>query len=276
MLTQLIILLNHIANALGGVLLAPVAWLPGWLSATIVGCLTGVLMLFVFKHTSNQKAIKRARDQIKANMLALSLFKDELRVSLRCQGRLLAGAFGLLRFSLVPMAVLTIPMILILGQLALWYQARPLVVGEESVVTVMLHDANAVDTISLAASDAAHIAVGPVRVPSKNMVCWNIIPKEAGLHELEFQVDGTTFTKELAVGSQFMPTSLKRPARHLNDALIHPRETPFPVDSVVQSIEVTYPERDAFTSGTNNWVIYWFLVSMVAAFAAKPFLNVNI
>ena len=68
----------------------------------------------------------------------LSLFKDDLKVSLKCQVRLLLNAFSLLYHALVPMAVLTVPMILLLGQLALWYQARPLRVGEESIVTVKL------------------------------------------------------------------------------------------------------------------------------------------
>ena len=140
MLTQLVIWLNHVANALGAVLLAPVRWLPGWLSATLIGVVTGVLMLIVFKHSSNQTAIRRTRARIKANTLALSLFKDNLGVSLRCQARLLGGAAMLLWHSLIPMAVLTVPMILIFGQMALWYQARPLPVGGDSIVTVRLAD----------------------------------------------------------------------------------------------------------------------------------------
>jgi hypothetical protein len=40
-----------VANALGW-LLEPVALLPGWLSATVLGAVSGVLLLGVFKHTS--------------------------------------------------------------------------------------------------------------------------------------------------------------------------------------------------------------------------------
>lgn len=278
MLTQLVIWLNDIANGLGSVALKPVQWLPGWLSATLVAAVTGVLMLVVFKYTSNQAAIKRSRDQIKANLLALSLFKDNLGVSLRCQLQLLLGAGRLVWHSLAPMAVLTIPMILMLGQLALWYQARPLSVGEESVVTVQLKPGvpGALGSINLEPSDAATVVTGPVRVPGKNMVCWNLMPKTSGQHVLNFTVNDVHFEKQLVVGGTFMPVSLKRPARNVNDVLLHPHESPFASDSIVQSIEVTYPDRDSFTSGTNKWVIYWFLVSMIAAFVAKPFLNVNL
>jgi hypothetical protein len=278
MLTQLLIWLNRIANAFGAILLAPVQWLPGWFSATLIGVVTGVVMLIVFKYTSNQSAIKRTRDQIKANMLALSLFRDNLWVSLRCQSRLLFAAVRLVWHALVPMAVLAIPMILILGQLALWYQARPLDIGEESIMTVQFKPdaAEAVDSITLSPSDAATVVTGPVRVPSKNMVCWNVMPTTNGRHVLNFTVDGRSFEKELVVGGAFQPTSLKRPSRDFGDLLLHPREPPFDADSIVQSIEVTYPKRNAFTSGTNTWVIYWFIVSMIAALAAKPLLNVHI
>ena len=59
-LTHLAVWLNALANALGRVL-APIAWLPGWLSATLVAAVTGVVMLIAFKYTSNQRAIRRAR-----------------------------------------------------------------------------------------------------------------------------------------------------------------------------------------------------------------------
>ena len=38
-----------LANALGGVVLAPIAALPGWLSATIVAAVTGVILLCCFQ-----------------------------------------------------------------------------------------------------------------------------------------------------------------------------------------------------------------------------------
>ena len=278
MLNQFLIWLNRMANAIGALVLAPVGWLPGWLSATLIGIVSGVLMLIVFKYTSNQNGIRKTRDNIKANTLALSLFKDNLWVSLRCQARLLAGALMLLVHSIVPMLVLTIPMILILGQMALWYQARPVQVGEEIVATVQLSDdgVDSMDRIELVDHEGMYVVSGPVRVPSKNMVCWNLKTKMDGTHLLSFNVGGDNFEKELVAGNQFMPTSIKRPGRNFGDLLLHPREEPFAQSSTVQSIELTYPERDSFTSGTNNFVIYWFIVSMIAAFAVKPFFDVNI
>ena len=68
--------------------------MPGWVSATVVATVTGVLLLAVFKYTSDQGAIKRVRNDINANLLALKLFKDSTRVSLRRRGGCFEVHFG--------------------------------------------------------------------------------------------------------------------------------------------------------------------------------------
>jgi len=268
-LAQLLIWLNSAANALGEWLLLPIAWLPGWLSATIVAVVTGVLLLAAFKYTSQQRAIKRVRDDISANLLALKLFKESAMVSLKSQGRLLIGAFWLLLFALVPMVVMFVPVLLILGQLSLWYQQRPLKVGEEAVVTVRLNSAAPMPEVSLRPNDAVETTIGPVRAQSKHEVCWNIKARERGYHHLAFQVGDQTIEKELAIGDGFMRVSAQRPGWVVKDMLENPREQPFRPDSLVQSIDIKYSERDSWTSGTDYWVIYWFIVSLLAGFCFR-------
>jgi hypothetical protein len=243
-----------------------------------VAAVTGVLMLVMFKYTSNQRAIKQARAAIKANLLALSLFKDSAAVTLRSQGRILVGAGTLLLLAIVPMLVMLVPMSLLIGQLALWYQARPLRIGEEVVVTLKLAEAKP-DAARLSANDGYDVSVGPVRVPSEHMVCWNVQARQPGLHHLAFDVGNERVEKELAVGDGFMPVSQSRPSWSWEEALLDPKETPFSPGSPVQAIEIEYPRRPSWT--IFGWVIsllmiYWFAASMVAAFLAKPFLKVNL
>ena len=235
-------------------------------------------MLVVFKYTSNQKAIQQARNGIKANLLALSLFKENMFVGLRCQGALLGFAAKLLAFSLVPMLVMFVPMSLLLGQLSLWFQVRPLKVNEEAIVSVNLQknqDAP-IPEVRLLENSAVTTIAGPVRVPTKQMICWRLRAIKPGLHQVQFEVAGQSVSKELAIGDSLMPSSLKRPAWNLVDVMLYPREEPFVQSSLVQSIEIDYPERSSWTIGTNTWLIYWFLISMVSALAARPWLKVHI
>ena len=275
---SLIVALNRLANLLAGWLLAPLAWLPGWLSATLIGAVTGVAMLLVFKHTSNQPAIKATRNQIKANLLALSLFRDSIAVGIRAQGRLLAYAARLLFLSLVPMAVMTLPMLVLLGQLGLWYQARPLHVDEQALLTVDLRPGHgeALPTVTLESTPAVRIVAGPVRIAVRDRVCWKVAATTEGLQELTVRVNDEAFTKQLAVGDGYMPVSQKRPERNLSEVLLHPREAPFDESSILRSIEVAFPERESWIAGTDHWLLYWFAISMVAALVCKPWLNVSL
>ena len=270
--------LSAAANALARFVLAPVGSVPGWLSATVVAAATGVLLLAVFKYTSAQGAIQRVRNDINANLLALKLFKDSTSVSLRAQGRILRGAFKLFALALVPMLIMALPVTLLLGQLALWYQARPLLVGEESVITLKLNgDASSNwPAVSLKPTDAVEVTVGPVRVQSKREVCWNVKARERGRHKLEFQVDDRIGAKELAIGDGLMRVSTQRPGWDWSAILLNPWEEPFRPDDPVRSIEMVYPERSSWTSGTDTWVIYWFVISMVAALCFRRAMNVAV
>jgi len=277
-LTQIIVWLNAAANLVATVLLAPLGVLPGWASATLVAAVTGLLMLWAFKYTSRQTAIKRTRNQIKANLLALSLFQDHVSVSLRAQGRILGAALRLLWLAIVPMLVMLVPMCLLLGQLALWYQARPLHVGEEAVIAVQLAEdgPGAPPEVQLLANPAVDTVTGPVRVPAKQLVCWNLRARTPGYHRLMFDVAGQTFDKELAIGQGFMRTSLQRPGWSWSAALLHPRETPLARTAPVQSITIDYPERQSWMAGSRSWLWYWFGASLIVAFVARPLLKVDI
>jgi uncharacterized membrane protein (DUF106 family) len=277
-LVQIVVWLSALSSGLGSLSLGLIGVLPGWLSATIIAAVTGAFLLLMFKYTSAQRTIKRVRNDINAHLLSLKLFKDSAAVALRAQGRILYGALKLFALAVVPMLVMIVPVTLLLSQLALWYQHRPLRVGEEAVVTLKLSgDAHSPwPEVRLQPSSAFEVAVGPVRVQSTREICWNVVARQNGSGRLVFRVAGTDVDKEFAVGDHFMRVSEQRPGWSWWDTLLHPWEPPFRPGSPVQSIEIVYPARDSWTSGTDWWVGYWFVVSMVAAFCFRPLLNVNI
>jgi hypothetical protein len=275
---QVVAWLGAAADAAGRLVLVPVGLLPGWLSATAIAAVTGVLLLVAFKYTSSQRTIKRVRDEINANLLALRLFKDSAAVTLRAQGGMIRGGLRLMALSLVPMLAMALPVMLLLGQLSLWYQSRPLRVGEEAIVTMQL--GGTADApwpeVQLRPAAAAEVAAGPVRVRSRREVCWRVRAREAGAHRLVFDVGGQPCDKELAVGDGFMRVSALRPGWDWSEILLNPGESPFRPGSPVRSIAIDYPGRSSWTSGRDSWVIYWFAASMVAALCFRKALGVHV
>lgn len=275
---RITITLNALANTIGEYLLAPIGRLPDYTGAVLVSLVTGIVMLIAFKHTSPQSTIKRIRNQTKAELLSLSLFKDSIAVSLAAQGRIFWKAIQSILVTFIPIAVMIIPVTLLLGQLSLWWQFRPLRVGEEAVVTLNLNgnDKTAWPDVQLASSSAFEPSVGPVRVKSQRAIHWNLVAKEAGYHQLSFEVDGKTIKKQLAVGQQLMRVSERRPAWKWSDIVLYPAEEPFPIASAVKSIEIQYPGHESWLTGSKTWLIAWFLGSTITALCFRGVFNVNL
>ncbi|UCE46535.1 MAG: hypothetical protein JSW47_13035 [Phycisphaerales bacterium] len=275
---QIISWINVLTNAFGTIVLAPVAVLPGWLSNTIISAVTGVFFLVIFKYTSNQSAIGKVRDDIKANILALKLFKDSILVTLHAEARVFKGALLLLFHAIPPMLVMILPVSLLLAQMSLWYQSRPLLPGETAVMTVKLNgnvEGNW-PTVTIKPTSAVEVTVGPVRILSKQEICWEIKALENGKHHITLDVNGHQIEKELAIGDDFMRVSSTRPASNWAGILVNPAEEPFAPDSVVQAVTVDYPKRLSKTSGADWWLIYFFAASMLFALALRPFVKVRI
>ena len=97
-------------------------------------------MVWIFGKVSNQDAIQRTRDRLSAELIALRLFKDDLRIFFGIRSQVLAWTLKSLRHSLVPMLILMVPTMIILIQLNLHYGSRPLRVGEMTLVKVKLRD----------------------------------------------------------------------------------------------------------------------------------------
>jgi hypothetical protein len=275
-LISVVTVLNAITNAIFGVVFAPCGWMPGWLSNTLISAVMGVALLFIFKHTSNQTAIGRVRDSISANLLAVRLYKDNISVTLRSQGRVFLASFKLLYYSIVPLLVMMVPVILVLAQMGLWYQFAPLRKGSERVIVKLElgEQSGAMPNIEMEPNDAVEVELGPVRAASS--LYWRLKMVEDGEHRLVFRAGEKRVEKQLVIGRGYKRINPVRPGRNIWDVVLYPLEKPFASDSAIQSISVEYPARDSFVSGTDWWIIYFFVVSMIFAFAFKPYLKVRI
>ena len=273
-LSPLLAVLSPICTKIGDGVFALLSPLPVWLELVLLSAVTGVVMLLAFRYTSNQAAIGRARDDITANLLALKLFKDNLRVALRSQRRLLGALLRLQGLMLVPVLIMLLPLVLAVAQMGLRYQWRPLRPDERTLIRLRLpSDETKVPQVDLQPSPGVADVVGPV--PGGGELVWRARAGKPGRHVLRFDVAGTVVEKEIVVGAGQRRVSASRPGRRWTAQILHPVELPLPADSPVRSIEIQYGGVDSWLYGANYWVLTFFIVSMVFALLFKPVFRVR-
>src|SRR6266480_5597834 len=112
--------------------LAPEVFLTS-LSATFVvlllSVIIGLLMVVIFRYTSDQKAIRIAKDHLKAHLLAVRLFQDQIQVVLISYWRIVRSTGSYLRLAFMPLLYVSIPLIFLMVQVDRYLGYSPIEVG---------------------------------------------------------------------------------------------------------------------------------------------------
>ncbi|MCK4874016.1 MAG: hypothetical protein KAS72_14940 [Phycisphaerales bacterium] len=273
--------INALLTKVGELILAPATDWPPIITLVVCSIVAGVVMTIVFRFTSNQKALRSITNRTRAELLSLKLFRDDLGVALRAQGRLLRLIGLRLAYSLVPMAVMVIPFVIVLTQLALRYEHRPLRAGESAVVELHLSPADwekGRDTV-LDVPTGVTIEIPPLRDGAAHAVYWRIRVDTDQVEPLGWRVGDTSVEKRLTVvGSenQLLTVNPRRAGPGLWDRIAHPGEPAFASDSPVQAVVVRYPDRVTPIFGLRiAWWVTFLVVSMLTALVVRPFLKVQ-
>jgi hypothetical protein len=248
-----------------------------WLGMGLISLLTGFLLLLIFRLTSNQQGIKRAKDRILAHLLEVLFFRDEMRLVLRAQLRLLLDNARYLGYALVPLVFMLIPVGLLLMQLELRYGYRPLQVGERTILAVKFSQPVDLDRVSLQLPSGVTAETDSLRMPELREVDWRLRAEKPGDYQIKIQAGGEIYAKRLVVGKTADRISSRRVEGGVWPQFINPGEAPLPAKGKVAWINVTYPLFD-FPLGSHkiNWIWAWLILSMVFGYAFKGPLRVQV
>ena len=121
----------------------------------------------LFGYTSDQKAIRIAKDQLKAHLLAVRLFRDQLPVVMRSYGRILRGTGRYLRLAFMPLLYVIIPITLLIVQLDRYFGWMPLQPAQPFLLTVRVEDPDALNEASLELPPELSSSAPAVHVPPR-------------------------------------------------------------------------------------------------------------
>jgi hypothetical protein len=272
-------LIGNIIATCFDLLLSPFSSLPPVWGLLAVSVLTGIVMVFIFKHTSNQKAIRAAKDKISAGFLEIRLFKDDLGLMLDAQKRILRANLTYMRHSFTPMLVMIIPVVLILAQLGVRYQVRSLRPGESALVKLKLNDRVNVSEapIRVETGEGLKLETPLLRIPAENEIDFRIVALAEGEHQINIHSGDQTSTVPLIVSGRVCRVYASNAQSAFMPMLLAPGQTPLPEDSALKEINIALPPQEIKLLGWRvNWLVLFFIVSIIAGYSLKGVFRVEI
>jgi uncharacterized membrane protein (DUF106 family) len=262
------------------ILFLPFRNMSPWIGMILVSFLTGLLMLFVFKWTSNQQGIRKVKNRIKAHLLELRLFKDSMSQSFRSQGNILRCNLRYIGYSAKPMLVMILPLILILIQLNFWFGYESLRPNESAILKIKLtEDQNPLETqIAIQPSPGLLMETPPLRIEESHEIDWRFAATEKTDQRFVLTIDGQSVIKEVSVAQKpLSKISPLKPGKKFLDQVMYPTESPVKSQIPIRTIEIQYPSKRMNLFGWKiHWLIVYFALSIVFGFAFKGVFKVQI
>lgn len=243
----------------------------------VVSFLTGLAAVLVFGYVSNQESLRRIKNRIQAHLLELRLFPDQPGVVLRAYGQVLRWTLAYLAYNLKPLAILTLPLVIIMVQLDLRLGYKPFQAHESFILTAKLAESGALDSGSLQLPKGLTLTAPPVNIPALKEVDWRIRADEYGVFTPSVVVGGQTFAKQVVVAKEITPLASERARAGLMEWFMNPIEPALPRGGPLRSLQVNYAARSmdlGFFS--TSWLLIFLVVSLVSGLIFKMVLGIEI
>jgi hypothetical protein len=241
-----------------------------------VSLVVGLLMVVLFGYTSDQKAIGIAKDQLKAHLLAVRLYRDQIPVVMGSYGKILRGTGRYLKLAFKPLLYVIIPITLLMVQIDRYLGATPIPPKVPFLLTVHT-GSDVLNDVTLDLPAEITITAPPVHVPAENEIVWRLVGSKEGKYEVKIAAAGQSAAKAVWVGSDLPRISTFRLRGHFWERMFSSAEPALPESSPIESISINYPDRNIEIAGYGmNWIWLFFILSMIAGFIFKEILGIKI
>lgn len=243
----------------------------------VISVIVGFLMVVVFRYTSDQKAIRRAKDRLKANLLAVRLFQNQLSVVLRSYVRIVRATGSYLRLASMPFLIVLIPMLFLMVQLDRYLGWMPVEAHRAFLLEAKLDSGANLDGVALQLPPQLVATAPAVHVPAENAIAWRVVANREGRYNVAIVADGQTSSKQVVVSNQLSRISPVRLRGAFWARMFESGESALAPSSPIRSISIEYPPREMTFMGWRwNWIALFFVLSLVAGFFFKTVFGIQI
>jgi hypothetical protein len=174
-----------------------------WLQILITALPVTVLSLLVFRYASNQDGIRLAKERIKAYLLELWLYKDDLGVMLRAQGQVMLYSLRYIGLALVPMVVMIVPLGPVIVQLESQFAFRSIQPGESAIFSVRMVADKPVSHLdaTLLLPNGVVEETPVLRIDANGQLLWRLRVDVPGEHAVKVIIGDQQITRRLLAGA---------------------------------------------------------------------------
>ena len=243
----------------------------------VLSLVVGLVMVVLFGYTSDQKAIGTAKDQLKAHLLAVRLYRDQIPVVMGSYGKILRGTGRYLKLAFKPLLYVIVPITLLMVQVDRYLGSIPIPTDAPFLLTAHFAGSDPLNDVTLDLPPEITTTAPPVHVPASNEMVWRLVGSRDGKYEVRIVVANQSAAKAVCLGSGLPRISTVRLRGQFWRRMFTSAEPALPENSPIESIAINYPDRNIDVAGYGmNWIWLFFILSMVAGIVFKELLGIKI
>jgi len=251
-------------------LLAPFAKLPPFWGILFLSLLTSLFVLVVYRAVSSPRKVRDTKNQIKANILAIRLYRDFWKTIVGSFFKSLYYTGKYFVLNLVPLFLLLPLLFLLFVQMDIRYGMRPFRPDESITVKAGFKGNIGAVNVEIQPNPHYRSAMNPVFITALREVDWKLQAGKSGSTAIAINVDGTTVSKNLVIGENMPALSNKKMAASSLEHFIYPAEKLLAAPTSLKYVYIQYPARSiSFLGLRTHWLVYYLVFTMVIALALK-------
>jgi hypothetical protein len=275
--------INYMLTKLFDIILYPFSFINPFWGILFLSVLMAFVVLYIYKWISSPRAVKSAKDKIKADILAIRIYKDLWRVIVGSFFKSLGHTFQYFGLNLLPLLIIIPILFPAFVQMDIRYGMEPFQVGDEIVIKAAFsQDPNDLD-VELLASDNFKPKMNPVfinayqayeengekKYPIKE-VNWKVEATREGVAKIRIKVRDKVYEKQLVIGDFRGAISNKKMNKSSLEHFLYPAERLLPNPGELVNIYIQYPGGGVTFAGlTTHWLVFNIILVVIIVLALK-------
>lgn len=258
--------------------------LPPFYGLAFVAFLVTFFALVIYKYASNQRAIKRTKEKIKAHFVEFWIFRDDPLLILKAQAGILFNSFKYFIHALIPLVIMFPLVLLLFINCELRYHYRPFLPGETLLLKLKVSDEMWDNSqFQIHPSSGLTLTAPPLKFKERDEsgeqyleIDYRLQVNQVGRHFVQIFINNSkSLTFEII--ADHLPGRRVTPlvSKNFFSNLWYSGNNLLKSENQIQEIKVNYPKASVnFFGWKAHWVLPFLILIFIFAFILKPILKV--